>query len=125
MSESGTLQDPLPLHPADLLILLALAEEGRHGYALLGHLATEDGGGIRLDAGNLYRRLRRLLDQGWVERSKPAPDTGDDPRRRYYHLTHTGRAVALAETERLRRVVEGAARSLGLPVSSGCAGALP
>jgi DNA-binding PadR family transcriptional regulator len=107
----------LPLTPLSLAILLGLAEEDRHGYALLKEIERESEGRIRPGTGTLYAALQRLSDEGLIEeRSAPA---GDDPRRRYYGITALGRDVARAELRRLRRLLERAAekklaRGLGL-----------
>lgn len=96
----------LPLKPVDFLILLALVEGERHGYGLLQDVAQATEGRTRLDAGNLYRLMRRQLDAGLVEMAerRPAAESGDE-RRRYYRLTRLGRQVARAETERLTRLL--------------------
>src|SRR5213076_1010620 len=87
-------------------ILLALAPEERHGYAILQETAALTGGEVQLEPGTLYRALHRMLKDGWVAESarRPAADQ-DDERRRYYRLTPAGRKVASAEAERLWRLV--------------------
>ena len=96
----------LPLRPPDLILLLALVDGERHGYALAQELADRSDGVVALAPGNLYRVLRRLMVDGLVEESerRPAPDL-DDERRRYYRLTPLGAGVAAAEVERLRTLV--------------------
>ena len=96
-----------PLKPVVFQILLALAEQDRHGYAIMGAVREGSQGRIRLGTGPLYRHLKRLLDDGLVEESghRPAPDQ-DDQRRRYYHLTHAGRSVLQAEARRLAELVD-------------------
>ena len=97
----------LPLQPATFHILIALADEDRHGYAIIQNVAARTGGEVRLSAGTLYRSIQRLLEQGLISevRQRPAPEL-DDERRRYYHLTAFGAAVARAEARRLARLVE-------------------
>jgi len=87
-------------------ILLALAPEERHGYAILQEIAALTGGEVQLEPGTLYRALHRMLKDGWVAESarRPAADL-DDERRRYYRLTPAGRRVAAAEAARLQRLV--------------------
>jgi len=87
-------------------VLLALASEERHGYAILQEVAALTGGEVRLEPGTLYRALHRMLKDGWVAESarRPAADL-DDERRRYYRLTPAGRRVAAAEAARLQRLV--------------------
>ncbi len=91
-----------PLKPVDFLILLALTEEERHGYGILRDIEQTTSGEVTLDAGNLYRSIRRLMTAGLVERSerRRAADA-DDERRRYYRLSKQGAMVATAEARRL------------------------
>jgi DNA-binding PadR family transcriptional regulator len=96
----------MPLRPVEFHILLALAGDERHGYAILQEVERLTGGELRLEPGTLYRALHRMLGDGWVAESgrrPPAPD--DDERRRYYRLTPLGRRVATAEADRLWRLV--------------------
>ncbi len=103
------MRDPrsyLPLKPVDLLLLLALADDEQHGYALVQSIAERTEGIVELEPGNLYRIIKRLLADGLVAESerRPAPDL-DDERRRYYRLTSLGARVAAEETRRLRSLV--------------------
>jgi DNA-binding PadR family transcriptional regulator len=97
----------LPLPPATFHILLALADDDRHGYAIIQEVALRTGGQLKLSAGTLYRSIQRLLEQGLIVESheRPAPDL-DDERRRYYRLTPFGSAVARAEARRLSQLVK-------------------
>jgi len=99
----------MPLRPVEFHVLLALAAEDRHGYAILQEVADLTGGELQLEPGTLYRALHRMLKDGWVVESarRPAADA-DDERRRYYRLTPVGRRVAAAEAERLSRLVSAA-----------------
>ncbi len=103
---ASVLDKHLPLKPVDFLILLALVDGDRHGYGILRDIEETTSGGVRLDAGNLYRTLRRLMIQRLVERGerRPAPDA-DDERRRYYRLSDLGRQVLAAEAQRLERLL--------------------
>ncbi|HEX8724439.1 MAG TPA: PadR family transcriptional regulator [Gemmatimonadaceae bacterium] len=104
----------LPLPTATLHILMALAEEDRHGYAIIQVVEERTGGKIRLSAGTLYRSIQRMLQQGLITepRARPAPAL-DDERRRYYRITPLGLAVARAEAARLSELVR-MARATGL-----------
>jgi len=96
----------LPLSPAVLHILLALAGGERHGYAIMRETEQLSAGAVRLGPGTLYRTLKTLLDAGLIAESGERPDPAhDDERRRYYRLTGFGRRVTLAETQRLARLV--------------------
>jgi DNA-binding PadR family transcriptional regulator len=54
----------LPLPAATFHILMAVAEEDRHGYAIIQDVARRTGGELRLSAGTLYRSIQRMLEQG-------------------------------------------------------------
>lgn len=96
----------LPVPAATFHILLALADEDRHGYAIIQDVAARTGGELRISAGTLYRSIQRMLEQGLIveTRDRPAPEF-DDERRRYYRITRFGRAVAHAEAERLAQLL--------------------
>ena len=96
----------LPLPPATFHILMAVAEQDRHGYAIIQDVAERTDGAVRLSAGTLYRSLQRMLEQGLIDETgeRPAPDE-DDERRRYYRITKFGAAVAQAEGRRLADLV--------------------
>jgi DNA-binding PadR family transcriptional regulator len=97
----------LPLKPVDLELLLALADEERHGYGMVRAIAERTGGLLTLDPGNLYRVIKRLLADGLVAEAgqRSAADEGGE-RRRYYRLTTLGGRVLAAELERLRALVD-------------------
>jgi DNA-binding PadR family transcriptional regulator len=96
----------MALRPVEFHILLALAGEERHGYAILQEVSQLTDGDMAIEPGTLYRALHRMLKDGWVVESarRPAADV-DDERRRYYRLTPLGRRVATAEADRLFRLV--------------------
>lgn len=96
----------LPLPAATFHILLALADDDRHGYAIIQDVEARTGGELTLSAGTLYRSIQRMLEQGLLveTRDRPAPED-DDERRRYYRITPFGLAVAKAETRRLTDLV--------------------
>lgn len=109
------LPDPstlLPLPPATFHILLSVAEEDRHGYAIIQDVAARTGGELKLSAGTLYRSIQRMLEQGLLieTRDRPSPEE-DDERRRYYRITPYGAAVARAEARRLTQLVKFARES--------------
>ncbi len=97
----------LPLPPATFHILLALAGEDRHGYAIIQDVATRTHGELKLSPGTLYRSIQRMQEQGLIveTRERPAPED-DDERRRYYRITPFGRAVAKADARRLSELVK-------------------
>jgi DNA-binding PadR family transcriptional regulator len=108
----------LPLSPAILHILLALAGEDRHGYGIMLEVARQSEGRYKLGPGTLYDNLQRLVNQGIVEEalhSTIAQAQRDDPRRRYYRLTRFGREVLSADISRLEAVVREAKARLRAP----------
>jgi DNA-binding PadR family transcriptional regulator len=88
------------LKPADLHILLALAQGPRHGYGLMKEVEQDSNGGVRLEIGSLYRLLARLLENGLIE------EADEDERRRYYRISRQGLRVLKAEAARLKALVE-------------------
>jgi DNA-binding PadR family transcriptional regulator len=99
-------QDPdrfLPLAPATLHILLALAAEDLHGYGIMQEVARQSEGRYKIGPGTLYDNLQRLTAQGIVEEVNPGQT--EDSRRRYYRLTSLGRGILSAEISRLEAVV--------------------
>lgn len=93
-----------PLSPAALHILLSLAAEDLHGYAIMQEVARQSEGKYKLGPGTLYDNLQKLVRREWVEELGRRPGD-DDPRRRYYRLTSLGRGILAAETARLAGVV--------------------
>jgi DNA-binding PadR family transcriptional regulator len=97
----------LPLSPATLHILLALAEADLHGYAIMQEVRRQSEGRYKLGPGTLYDNLQRLVEQGLV-REVPRSARDADSRRRYYRLTAQGRGVLTAEIARLEGVIRDA-----------------
>jgi DNA-binding PadR family transcriptional regulator len=99
-------QDALPLTPPVFHILLALADEERHGYGIMQDVAAQTEGGLQLGPGTLYGCLKRMLASGLVEESEERPDPAlDDERRKYYRMTAFGKRVVRAEAQRLAGAV--------------------
>jgi DNA-binding PadR family transcriptional regulator len=98
----------LPLPPAVFHILMALADEDRHGYGIIQEVLSRTNGDVRLSPGTLYRSIQRMLDDDLIvevsDRERPAPEL-DDERRRYYRITKFGTAVAREEANRLSELV--------------------
>jgi DNA-binding PadR family transcriptional regulator len=92
----------VPLTPVAFEVLLALADQSRHGYSILQEVEARSGGTVTLHAGTLYRALARLLEQQLIEElDAPVGPGHEDERRRYYGITLRGLAVARAEIARL------------------------
>jgi DNA-binding PadR family transcriptional regulator len=102
----------LPLPEATFHILVALADEERHGYAIMQDVAARTDGALKLNPGTLYRSIQRLLEQGLIAELSTRPAAKfDDERRRYYRITPFGRSVARAEARRLAQMLALARRS--------------
>ena len=107
-------QESLPLAPAAFQILVALADQDRHGYAIMQDVAARTDGRMKLSPGTLYGSIKRMLEEGLIVELDERPDPDhDDERRRYYRLTRFGRAVAQAEADRLTTLLR-QARAVGL-----------
>lgn len=106
-SREAETEDLLPLPEATFHILMAVADDDRHGYAIIQDVAARTDGALKLSPGTLYRSIQRMLEQGLLEETaeRPAPEL-DDERRRYYRITTFGRAVAKAEAQRLTQLVK-------------------
>jgi len=106
MKRTQAPEDLLPLTPPVFHILLALADEERHGYGIMQDVARQTGDALQLGPGTLYGCLKRMLAAGLVEESDERPDTAlDDERRRYYRMTVLGKRVVRAEAQRLAGAV--------------------
>lgn len=100
--------DFLPLTPAIHHILLALADEERHGYGIMLEVSRLTGG-TRMGPGTLYGTLKRLLAAGLIEEADERPDPElDDERRRYYRVTKLGSKVLSAESSRMSLLLRAA-----------------
>ncbi len=109
-------QTLLPLTPAVLHILLALADErqGKHGYAIAREVEELTDGHVRMGPGTLYGSIQRMLDATLIEERRSRA-RADDERRRYYRITAFGRRALELELARLAQVVAIARRKQLLP----------
>jgi len=90
-------------------ILLALADKERHGYEIMREVDERSEGKVRLGPGTLYGSIKRMLGDGLIEEMDERPDPEfDDEGRSYYGLTNLGHGVAVAEAERLEKLVKSA-----------------
>jgi DNA-binding PadR family transcriptional regulator len=95
----------LPLTPLSFQILVALADQPRHGYGIIKEIEESTGEPFKSSTGTLYLAIERLEQEGFLEEEETS-----DRRRRYYRLTAAGRDVAVAETRRLATLL-GVART--------------
>ena len=102
----------LPLTNLAFHTLVALAEEDRHGYAIIKDIEHRTDRQLSVRSGALYTAIQRLLEVGLVDNaSVPA----SDQRRKYYCITERGRQVAALEGARLARMVDAAQQRRLLP----------
>lgn len=103
------MSEELPLSPLTMAILLALADEDRHGYALMKEIGRQSEGSLSPGTGSLYAALDRLMDDGLIVESPDRPGPSEDQRRKYYRITEAGREMVRAEAARMLKVLEVAA----------------
>ena len=105
-----------PLTTPVFQILLSLVDEELHGYALIQDIRERTADEVRLTASTLYAAIKRMVDAELIEELEHRPrGVKDDPRRRYYRITPTGRAVAREEARRLERLTAMAREKRLLP----------
>ncbi len=85
----------------DVLILRALADGERHGYAVARWVRERTGGALQIEDAPLYKALRRLEHAGCVDASWGASE--NNRRARYYRLTAKGRRRLKTEASTWRR----------------------
>jgi DNA-binding PadR family transcriptional regulator len=99
----------LPLSEPVFYILLSLAAESRHGYAIMKDVRLISQERVDLSTGTLYGALKRMMEAGWILQTA---DQGNDEslrNRKSYALTNLGKRVLKAEIERLNHLVRAAA----------------
>jgi len=112
-------REVLPLTALTYHVLLALADEDRHGYGIMKEVEARTGGEMTIETGALYHALKRMLDEELIEPVPPEErPEGEDRRRRAYRLLPYGKEVLQAESLRLRQLVGIAAEKDILPASS-------
>lgn len=90
-----------PLNPRHYLILLLLAEEATWGVRLIERIEARSGGGIRFNAGSLYRTIAQLVERGWVRPLREeAPSDGVGAPRKIYDVTSEGLDALRREADR-------------------------
>lgn len=95
----------LPLRPVVFSILLGLSDASLHGHAIMEWTNERLGGRAILGPGTLYRLLKELKEDGWIEHAAEDTAREADGRRQYYRLSALGRRVAAAEARRLNEIV--------------------
>ena len=99
------IQKYLPLTETSFFIILSLATAPKHGYAIIKEVETMSEKRVVLATGTLYSALRRMLEDGWIERVKDINPEAGIRERKLYQLSHLGRRLLEAEKGRLRKLV--------------------
>jgi DNA-binding PadR family transcriptional regulator len=99
------IEDYLPLTETSFFILLSLASAPKHGYGIIKEVEAFSAARVVLAAGTLYSALRRMLEDGWIERLDDDDSNGDSRERKLYDLTDIGRRIFELETKRLQTLV--------------------
>ena len=99
-------QEYLPLTETSFFIILSLASAPKHGYAIMKEVEAMSEKRVVLATGTLYSALRRMLEDGWIERVTDNNSAADNRERKLYQLTRHGRRVLEAEINRLRKLVD-------------------
>lgn len=97
------IQDQLPLTETSLFILLSLVPQPLHGYAIMKEVEGMSNGRIQLSTGTLYGAIKRMLEQGWIERYDETVVDGRS--RKAYRLTDIGQRILQAEMARMQSLL--------------------
>ena len=89
-----------------LLILASLADDEKHGYAIMQDIQMF--AGVRLGPGTLYGAITRLEERGWIR------PVSSGERRRRYRLTPEGRKELQQQLVNLELIVKAGRRRLKL-----------
>ena len=97
------------------LVMAALQDGPKHGYAVAKAVREASGGALRIGEGQLYPALYALEAEGWAtaEWDEEVPD------RRVYRLTDEGRAELARRASKWREFVDAVA--LVMPQAEGAA----
>lgn len=95
-----------PMPHAAFQILLALAGQDLHGYAIMRQVQEQTDNRMRLGPGTLYSSIQTLLEEGLIAELAHRKSADDEAeRRRFYRLTPTGRKLARQEADRLAELL--------------------
>ena len=116
MSDRENIQNSIPMTETTFFILLSLAPGPGHGYAIMKDVQKLSQGRVTLSTGTLYGALKRLLEQGWIERVDDPAAAENGRERKAYRLTNLGQAALDGEVERLNALLAAAGqRVVGKP----------
>jgi len=119
MSQDDARSDVPSISPAEFHVLVALADEDLHGYAIMQAVEEDTRGEVTLGPGTLYGAIKRLVESGCIRQTDATGRPDHDDRRKYYTLTRLGREAARAEAGRLESLVRLARSKPSLELSAG------
>lgn len=105
-------QANLPLREATFLIMLSLAQEPKHGYAIMKEVQVLSKKRVKLSTSTLYGAIKRLLAQEWIERVDEERAGENGRARKAYRLSTLGERILSAEVRRLEALVATAQREM-------------
>lgn len=94
----------------DLLVLLSLRAEPRHGYGVMRFLRETSEDALQIEEGALYPALHRLEARGWIDADWGQSE--NNRRAKYYRLSKEGRAQLQRETDSWSNYVTAVGRVL-------------
>ena len=116
MSDPAEVKNSQPMTETTYFILLSLAPGPGHGYAIMKDVQKLSQGRVTLSTGTLYGALKRLLEQGWIERVDDPAAAENGRERKAYRMTNLGQAALDGEVERLNALLAAAGqRVVGKP----------
>jgi DNA-binding PadR family transcriptional regulator len=95
----------LPLSEVSFFILLSLAPDAKHGYAIWKEVESLSNGSLKLSTSTLYDALERLLQQGLIERVEESEQSSGRPRKRY-RLNELGKQILVTDIDRKRILLD-------------------
>lgn len=110
MYSGNQVDQALPLREATFYILLSLAQRPCHGYAIMKEVEASSKGRVNLSTSTLYGAIKRLLQDGWIERVEEETSKINGRERKAYRLTDLGHKVLAGEIERLEKLLHTAKR---------------
>ena len=95
-------------------ILVALADEDRHGNGIVREVLERTDGQLRIWPVMLYRCLDEMAEEGLITELTDSTERPpqESERRRYFRITEKGLQVLAEETERLSDLVNVARRKM-------------
>jgi DNA-binding PadR family transcriptional regulator len=110
-----------PMQEPTFLVLTALLDEPRHGYALITEIERISDERIRMRVGTLYAVLDRLAGEGLI--AVASEEIVNSRLRRTYRLTGAGATAVTEETDRLESLARAARTRLARRPTTRPAGA--